>query len=137
MTTKRTALNRARKASQINDPMTVALFRELETTPSGRRDNDAYRKREDDLAHRIGLHPESWLRGYRVNDAKITDLKPEYDCFLDDWTRVTATRARLLALATLPADKPLFWCRQCGFHNHNPHAVKARQCVSCHEVDDA
>jgi hypothetical protein len=135
MTTKRTTRERHRKALELADPVTVALFRELETTPEGRRETESYREREDDLAWRIGLHPESWLRGYRVNSAKLLDLPPKYDCFQDEWDRVTSTRARLLALAGLPADKPLFWCRRCGLFNRSDAAVRTRQCVRCHEVD--
>jgi hypothetical protein len=136
MTTNRTLRERHRKAPQVDDPETVALFRELEKVPEEqRRDNDAYRAKETDLAKRLGLWSECFLSAMDVNDKTLPDRFPKYDFADDDWYRVTAMRARLLELAGLPADKPLFWCRECGFHNHNLHAIKARHCMRCGKVD--
>jgi hypothetical protein len=134
---KRTLRDRPRKATSLNDPVTVALFRELEKTPENRRGTAAYKSKSDDLAWRVGLHPESWIDAMRVDDATLIDRRPRYECFVDTWKRVTDTRAMLLELAGLPPDPPLFWCRNCGMHNHNPNAVRARQCVRCHEIDRA
>jgi hypothetical protein len=136
MPTKRTPLERGRKAPLQVEPEMVALFRELEEVPEDQRfDNDAYRAKETRLAKRLGLWAECFLGAMDVNDKTLPDRFPRYDFRDDDWYRVTAMRARLLELAGLPPDPPLFWCRQCGFHNHNPHAVKARQCVACGNLD--
>jgi hypothetical protein len=136
MTTNRTLRARHRKAPQVDDPETIALFRELEKLPEeNRRDNDAYRAKETDLAKRLGLYTESFLSAMDVTDKTLPDRFPKYDFADDDWWRVTTMRARLLELAGLPADPPLFWCRECGFYNHSPHAIRARQCVACGKLD--
>jgi hypothetical protein len=135
---KRTPLNRMRKASQAADPETVALFAKLERVPESRRwDNRDFTDQEDDLAWRLNLHAESRFDCQRVNDKTLSDCRPgpEEDFRLPGWERVMAMRKTLLELAGLPPDKPLFWCRRCGFHNHSAQAIRTRICASCHTLD--
>jgi hypothetical protein len=70
------------------------------------------------------LHAESWLRGYKVNDPKLSDIPPPYACFLSDYNSVLAARKQLLALAGLKPDPPLYWCRSCGTINMDAKAVR-------------
>jgi hypothetical protein len=133
--TKRVIRERHRKAAPVNDPATIKLFAELERTPLDRRDSEPYKAKEDDLAWRLGLHAEHRFNAQRVNDQTLLDCPPEYDCFLEDWRRVTAMRKTLLELAGLPPDAPLFWCRICGEINTSAPAIRTRRCAACHEVD--
>jgi hypothetical protein len=133
--TKRTPIDRHRKASPVTDQATIKLFAELERTPLSRRDTETYKAQEDDLAWRIGLHAEHRFDAHRVNDKTLIDCPPEYDCFFDSWRRVVDMRKALLGLAGLPPDPPLFWCRICGKINVSAAAIRTRRCAACHKVD--
>jgi hypothetical protein len=133
--TKRVTLKRMRAASPINDPATIKLFAELERVPLSGRSAESYNAKEDDLAWRLGLHAEHRFDAHRVNDKTLIDCRPKYDCFLDSWRRVTTMRTTLLALAGLPPDPRLFWCRICGEINTGARAVRQRHCEACHKFD--
>jgi hypothetical protein len=105
MTTKRTALNRHRKASLRIDDAAVKLFARLEAVPLPRRMGHRYRELESSLAKMLGVHSEHFLDSMSLNDAFLCRRPPQYDFYLASWGRVLATRAKLLQLAGLPPDE--------------------------------
>jgi hypothetical protein len=119
--TKRVIRERHRKAAPVNDPATIKLFAELERTPLDRRDSEPYKAKEDDLAWRLGLHAEHRFNAQRVNDQTLLDCPPEYDCFLEDWRRVTAMRKTLLEL---PGYRPMRRCSGAEFAARSTPALR-------------
>jgi hypothetical protein len=114
MTTKRTPRERHRKASLLIDDPAVKLFARLERVPVPRRMGYAHRDHAMNLARMLGLASEHWLDAHQLNDPVLFLRPPKYDCFMQSWERVLATRKQLLQLAGLPPD---------GSHDVEPYDV--------------
>ena len=114
MPTKRTPINRGRKSSLLIDEPAVKLFARLERVPVPHRMGYAYRDHAMHLARMLGLSSEHWLDAHQLNDPALFLRPPQYDCFVQSWERVLATRKQLLQLAGLPPD---------GSHDVAPYDV--------------
>ena len=101
MPTKRTPLNRERKA--LIDPETVRLFVELENMPTRSRRSERFEKGEAELHRRLGLYGDLFLSGRGasvLSRAKENPWRPPY-AHRETWFRLRAVREQLLAAAGL------------------------------------
>jgi hypothetical protein len=99
MPTKRTPLNRARKA--IIDAGTLALFVELENTPMRRRHSAEFKRRDRELARRLGLGSEWFCACCSVLDRDREPCHPPGYARNDSFWMVRAVRLQLLEAAGL------------------------------------